>query len=251
MNDKAYFLLLGQLFATTVSASALQDLRPCTHSSPFTVETKPKYQALKLPAPLVGYCLTLASSKLQEKVCMQGSYEPEQEQQSSYFKMSYWQGSKRRLEWRSDGFLLSPADSFAVELVNVDGDNSAELVVSVMTGEGMGMGVQSADIFVIDRQKYSVSQPMPVEDYGRVSGFYGRTGQACRLLATSWDSIEDQQHGFGLYARGTWQQLKNGQWMESTALPKVSRRYLFRFQDERDKATAPLLWFLDKTAVLD
>jgi hypothetical protein len=89
--------------------------------------------------------------------------------------MSYWREAKQILEWRSEGFLMSPADTFAVELINVTGDNAAELVVSVMTSEGMGMGVQSSDIFVIDRQKNTVSAPITVEDYGRVSGFYGKS----------------------------------------------------------------------------
>lgn len=142
---------------------------------------------------------------------------------------------------------MTPADTFAVELVNLDGDNALELVVAVLTSEGMGMGVQSVDIFALDRQKLSVSQPMTVEDYGRVSGFYGRSGQACRLLATTWQSQTDDQKGDGLYAQGTWYQLKDNQWLAVKALPKISRRYLFRFQEERDKANAPLLWFLDKT----
>jgi len=183
-------------------------------------------------------------------VCMQGSYQSEKEDDGSYFKMSYWRENQRVLEWRSDGFLMSPADTFAVELVNVDGDNATELVVSVMTGEGMGMGVQSSDIFVIDRQKNSISAPISVEDYGRVSGFYGRSGQACRLLSTSWESIEDKK-GYGLYAQGTWYQLKGQQWQETKAFPSVSRRYLFRFEKEREAAKQPLLWFLDKTTELN
>ena len=211
-------------------ASPLQDLRPCTRSSPFTAEQKPAYQPLKLAAPLVGYCLPLANNS-QEKVC----------------KMSYWRDGKPLLEWRSEGFLMTPADTFAVELVNLDGDNALELVVAVLTSEGMGMGVQSVDIFALDRQKLSVSQPMTVEDYGRVSGFYGKSGQACRLLATTWQSQTDDQKGVGLYAQGTWYQIKDNQWLTVKALPKISRRYLFRFQEERDKANAPLLWFLDKT----
>ena len=52
-------------------ASPLQSLRPCTSSSPFTAQQKPAYQPLKLAAPLVGYCLTLANNS-QERVCMQG-----------------------------------------------------------------------------------------------------------------------------------------------------------------------------------
>jgi|GEM_PF-3342274 len=227
-------------------ASPLQDLRPCTRSSPFTAEQKPAYQPLKLAAPLVGYCLPLANNS-QEKVCMQGQYQPVKEDEAAYFKMSYWRDGKPLLEWRSEGFLMSPADTFTVELVNLDGDNALELVVAVLTSEGMGMGVQSVDIFAIDRQKLSVSQPMTVEDYGRVSGFYGRSGQACRLLATTWQSQTDEQKGDGLYAQGTWYQLKDNQWLTVKALPKISRRYLFRFQEERDKANAPLLWFLDKT----
>ncbi len=236
--------------SSTVQASVLHDMRPCTRSSPFTAEQKPAYQPLKLVAPLVGYCLPVAGVNL-EKVCMQGSYPASKEGEAEYFKVSYWRDAKQILEWRSDGFLMSPADSFSVELVNVDGDNALELVVTVMTGESMGMGVQSADIFVVDRQHLRVSEPMSVEDYGRVSGFYGKTGQACRLLVTSWESGEDQQKGSGLYAQGTWYQLKNTQWQPIKALPSISRRYLFRFQEERDKATAPLLWFLDKSVNLE
>jgi hypothetical protein len=231
-------------------ASPLQDLRPCTRNSPFTAQQKPAYQPLKLAAPLVGYCLPLANNS-QEKVCMQGQYQPVKEDEAAYFKMSYWRDAKQVLEWRSDGFLMSPADSFAMELVNIDGDNALELVVTVMTGESMGMGVQSTDIFVVDRQYLTVSEPISVEDYGRVSGFYGKTGQACRLLSTSWESGEDKHKGSGLYAQGTWYQLKATQWQAMKALPSVSRRYLFRFQEERDKATAPLLWFLDKSVTIE
>ena len=247
---KPYFLYIGLVLSSTVCAATLQDLRPCSHNPPFTFEYKRAYQPLKLLPPLVGYCLAIAKSP-REKVCMQGSYQNEQEDGGSYFKMSYWREAKQILEWRSEGFLMSPADSFSVELVNVDGDNALELVVTVMTGESMGMGVQSADIFVVDRQHSKVSEPMSVEDYGRVSGFYGKTGQACRLLVTSWESGEDQQKGSGLYAQGTWYQLKNTQWQPIKALPSISRRYLFRFQEERDKATAPLLWFLDKSVNLE
>ena len=134
-------------------------MRPCTRSSPFTAEQKPAYQPLKLVAPLVGYCLPVAGVNL-EKVCMQGSYPASKEREAEYFKVSYWRDAKQILEWRSDGFLMSPAESFSVELVNVDGDNALELVVTVMTGESMGMGVQSADIFVVDRQHLRVSEPM-------------------------------------------------------------------------------------------
>jgi hypothetical protein len=246
---KPYFLSIGLVFSSTVYASAVQDLRPCSHNPPFSFERKAPYEPLKLSLPLVGYCLPIANNR-QEKVCMQGSYQNEKGDDSSYFKMSYWREAKQILEWRSDGFLMSPANTFAVELMNVDGDNAAELIVSVMTSEGMGMGVQSSDIFVIDRQKNTVSAPMTVEDYGRVSGFYGHSGQACRLLSTSWQSMEDK-NGLGLYAQGTWYQLKDKQWLESTAFPKLSRRYLFRFEKERDAATQPLLWFLDKTTILN
>ncbi|MDO9177732.1 MAG: hypothetical protein Q7U16_05310 [Agitococcus sp.] len=242
---KPYFLFIGLVFSSTVCAATLQDLRPCTHNPPFGFDHKVAYQPLKLSPPLVGYCLAVAKSP-REKVCMQGSYQHEKEDEGSYFKMSYWRDSKQVLEWRSDGFLMSPADTFAVELINITGDANDELVVSVMTSEGMGMGVQSSDIFVINRQKNTVSAPMTVEDYGRVSGFYGHAGQACRLLSTSWESTEDKK-GWGLYAQGTWYQLKDRQWQETKALPKLSRRYLFRFEKEREQAKQPLLWFLDKT----
>ena len=149
---KPYFLYIGLVLSSTVCAATLQDLRPCSHNPPFTFEYKRAYQPLKLLPPLVGYCLAVAKSP-REKVCMQGSYQNEQEDDGSYFKMSYWREAKQILEWRSEGFLMSPADTFAVELINVTGDATAELVVSVMTSEGMGMGVQSSDIFVIDRQK--------------------------------------------------------------------------------------------------
>lgn len=242
---KPYFLFIGLVFSSTVCAATLQDLRPCSHNPPFSFEYKRAYQPLKLMPPLVGYCLAVAKSP-REKVCMQGSYQHEQEDEGSYFKMSYWREAKQILEWRSEGFLMSPADTFAVELINVTGDATAELVVSVMTSEGMGMGVQSSDIFVIDRQKNSVSAPMTVEDYGRVSGFYGHSGQTCHLLSTSWESTEDKK-GWGLYAQGTWYLLKDRHWQETKALPKLSRRYLFRFEKEREYAKQPLLWFLDKT----
>ena len=242
---KPYFLYIGLVLSSTVCAATLQDLRPCSHNPPFTFEYKRAYQPLKLLPPLVGYCLAVAKSP-REKVCMQGSYQNEQEDDGSYFKMSYWREAKQILEWRSEGFLMSPADTFAVELINVTGDATAELVVSVMTSEGMGMGVQSSDIFVIDRQKNTVSEPITVEDYSRVSGFYGRSDQTCHLLSTSWESTEDKK-GWGLYAQGTWFQLKDQQWLESTAFPKLSRRYLFRFEKEREQAKQPLLWFLDKT----
>ena len=242
---KPYFLYIGLVLSSTVCAATLQDLRPCSHNPPFTFEYKRAYQPLKLLPPLVGYCLAVAKSP-REKVCMQGSYQNEQEDEGSYFKMSYWRESKQVLEWRSEGFLMSPADTFAVELINVTGDATAELVVSVMTSEGMGMGVQSSDIFVIDRQKNTVSAPISVEDYGRVSGFYGQSGQACHLLSTSWESTEDKK-GWGLYAQGTWFQLKDQQWLETKSFPKLSRRYLFRFEKEREQAKQPLLWFLDKT----
>lgn len=242
---KPYFLYIGLVLSSTVCAATLQDLRPCSHNPPFTFEYKRAYQPLKLLPPLVGYCLAVAKSP-REKVCMQGSYQNEQEDDGSYFKMSYWREAKQILEWRSEGFLMSPADTFAVELINVTGDATAELVVSVMTSEGMGMGVQSSDIFVIDRQKNTVSEPITVEDYSRVSGFYGRSDQTCHLLSTSWESTEDKR-GWGLYAQGTWYQLKDRHWQETKALPKLSRRYLFRFEKEREHAKQPLLWFLDKT----
>ena len=242
---KPYFLYIGLVLSSTVCAATLQDLRPCSHNPPFTFEYKRAYQPLKLLPPLVGYCLAIAKSP-REKVCMQGSYQNEQEDGGSYFKMSYWREAKQILEWRSEGFLMSPADTFAVELINVTGDATAELVVSVMTSEGMGMGVQSSDIFVIDRQKNTVSEPITVEDYSRVSGFYGRSDQTCHLLSTSWESTEDKK-GWGLYAQGTWYQLKDRHWQETKALPKLSRRYLFRFEKEREHAKQPLLWFLDKT----
>jgi len=242
---KPYFLYIGLVLSSTVCAATLQDLRPCSHNPPFTFEYKRAYQPLKLLPPLVGYCLAVAKSP-REKVCMQGSYQNEQEDDGSYFKMSYWREAKQILEWRSEGFLMSPADTFAVELINVTGDATAELVVSVMTSEGMGMGVQSSDIFVIDRQKNTVSEPITVEDYSRVSGFYGRSDQTCHLLSTSWESTEDKK-GWGLYAQGIWYQLKDRHWQETKALPKLSRRYLFRFEKEREQAKQPLLWFLDKT----
>ena len=53
--------------------------------------------------------------------------------------------------------------------------------------------------------------------------------------------------GWGLYAQGTWFQLKDQQWLETKSFPKLSRRYLFRFEKEREQAKQPLLWFLDKT----
>ena len=242
---KPYLLFIGLAFSSTVCAATLQDLRPCSHNPPFGFEQKPAYQAIKLSPPVVGYCLAIPHNP-REKVCMQGSYEGAKDNDASYFKMSYWREAKQILEWRSDGFLMSPADTFAVELINVTGDTAAELVVSVMTSEGMGMGVQSSDIFVIDRQKNTVSAPISVEDYGRVSGFYGQSGQACHLLSTSWESTEDKK-GWGLYAQGTWFQLKDQQWLETKSFPKLSRRYLFRFEKEREQAKQPLLWFLDKT----
>ena len=242
---KPYFLYIGLVLSSTVCAATLQDLRPCSQNPPFGFDHKAAYQPLKLSPPLVGYCLAVAKSP-REKVCMQGSYQNEKEDEGSYFKMSYWRDSKQVLEWRSDGFLMSPADTFAVELINVTGDATAELVISVMTSEGMGMGVQSSDIFVIDRQKNTVSEPITVEDYSRVSGFYGRSGQTCHLLSTSWESTEDKK-GWGLYAQGIWYQLKDRHWQETKALPKLSRRYLFRFEKEREQAKQPLLWFLDKT----
>ena len=113
------------------------------------------------------------------------------------------------------------------------------------------MGVQTSDIFVLDRKKLTISAPISVEDYGRISGFYGKSGQACRLLVSTWQSHEDDKGNGGLYAEGAWYLLKDTQWLESSAWPKMSRRYLFRFQDERAAAKAPLLWFLDKTTEME
>lgn len=239
--------LLSAAYSGTLAASVLSDLRPCSKVGAFSFEPKIAYQSLKTTAPIVGNCL-LVPNKAQEKVCMQGSYQADKDNQVDYFKMSYWREGKQLVEWKSDGFLMAPAETFNVELLNIDGDADLELVVSVMTSEGMGMGVQTSDIFVLDRKKLAISAPMTVEDYGRISGFYGKSGQACRLLVSEWQSRDDDKHNSGLYAQGTWYQLKDKQWLESSAWPKVSRRYLFRFEDERAAATAPLLWFLDKTA---
>lgn len=238
-------LLLALLASNACAGSArsLTQIQTCTTTAPFSQERRLPYQAMTLTPPQAGYCLKLS---LTEKVCMQGAYQ-DKEESPDYFSLSYWQDGKKRLQWRSDGFLLSPADTFAVELMNVDADADLELVVPVMTGEGMGMGVQSADIFVVDRRKLTVSAPLSVEDYGRLSGFYRLPGQPCRLLATEWQSGVDAKRGDGLYAEGVWYELNGLQWRPSKVLPAVSRRYLFRFQDERERALRPLLWFLDKT----
>ncbi|PTQ89175.1 hypothetical protein [Agitococcus lubricus] len=248
MNLTVIFLLLGMVCSSTVCAGVLNDLRPCSKQGAFSFEQKIPYQPIALPAPVVGHCLAVPLHN-KDKVCMQGSYPSERDDQADYFKLSYWQQGKSRLTWKSDGFLMAPAETFRLEWINVDGDTSPELVVSVLTSEGMGMGVQTSDIFIIDPQTLRVSPPITVEDYGRISGFYGKSGQACRLLAAQWQSHEDAKDS-GLYAEGQWYQLKEGQWQVSSAWPKVSRRYLFRFQDQRAAATAPLLWFLDKTATI-
>ena len=249
MKLNAIILLLSATASGTLAAAVLNDLRPCSKNGAFSFEPKMAYQSLKMTAPIVGNCLVVPN-KVQEKVCMQGSFQANKDDEADYFKMSYWRDGKQLVEWKSDGFLMAPAETFNLELLNVDGDSDLELVVSVMTSEGMGMGVQSSDIFVLDRKTLMLSEPMTVEDYGRISGFYGKSGQACRLLVSTWQSHEDDKGNGGLYAEGSWYQLKDKKWLASEAWPKVIRRYLFRFQDERAAAKAPLLWFLDKTAEL-
>ena len=250
MKLKTLILLFSATVSGTLSASVLTDLRPCSKVGAFNFEQKTPYQALKTTVPIVGNCLVVPN-KPQEKVCMQGLYQAEKDNDADYFKMSYWREGKQLVEWKSDGFLMAPAETFNVELLNVDGDSDLELVVSVMTSEGMGMGVQSSDIYVLDRKDLTISVPISAEDYGRISGFYGKSGQACRLLVSTWQSHEDDKGNGGLYAEGAWYLLKDTQWLESSAWPKMSRRYLFRFQDERSAAKTPLLWFLDKTTELE
>lgn len=241
--------ITGLLLAVSAMAESLHGMQACKASPALGQYQRPAYLAMKPAAVVPGYCLSVPGVK-DEQVCMSGPYQGGGEDVQP-FRLSYRRDGKEALTWRSDGMLISPSDTFIVELIEVDdAEAGSELIVPVMTSEGMGMGVQSTDVFVVNRHRLTVSQPLSVEDYGRVSGFYRLPGRSCRLLATRWDSGEDKVRGEGLYATGAWYRLDGLNWQPEPSLPGVSRRYLFRFERERARARQPLLWFLDKSAEL-
>lgn len=116
---------------------------------------------------------------------------------------------------------------------------------------GLGLGIESWQLYVIEGS--AISRPFNVADYGLMS-FLVKTPdrKECVLLGGQFEEGSEPQRGNGSYFTAQWLEVVNGEWKPVPGLPKVHRRYLKAFEDQRyaaadKKPMLPLMWFRDPT----
>ena len=123
--------------------------------------------------------------------------------------------------------------------LNQKGDKQA--LFSVMQGQSNGMAAQSWSIWSIANGQ--VSDPVQAEDYGLISFATRPKGsQRCQLLVSNW---RPGPRG-GLFAVGRWHDVREGQFVPGKERPAITRRYLYRFEKQRDESRLtelPLRWY--------
>ena len=145
----------------------------------------------------------------------------------------------------------SPAD-FRVDVADLTGKGTKDLLVATRTGVSNGMAVQYWEVRAVVGNR--LSNPITVEDYGVMGYLTGAdTNKQCLLLATRWDNGWEPKRGYGLYLWGQWFAFNEstGEAYPVLDRPPIFRRYLYSFEKQRleeysKERPLPLLWFKDK-----
>ncbi len=186
----------------------------------------------------ISNCLTIGDTK-EDMVCMVG---PIDDQMS--YRLSYIINGSEVLTWTSPSMHMWA--SFTLESIDLDGDSEKELIVTVLETVSNGLAISYENLFVLRDKK--LIGPFALESYGSLSGLYRVPDmKGCVLLSSKWVGGSEPGRGSGMYVEGEWYILKNNMFEKVNTLPKVKRRYLYRFEAERGSDDQPLLWFKDKT----
>ncbi|MBI4680103.1 MAG: hypothetical protein HY753_02530 [Nitrospirae bacterium] len=185
----------------------------------------------------ISKCLAVDGTK-EDMVCMVGPID------QMLYKLSYIVNGSEVLTWTSSSMHMWA--SFTLESVDLDGDSNKELIVTVLETVSNGIAISYENLFVIRDGKLIGS--FALESYGSLSGLYRVPDmKGCVILSSKWVGGSEPGRGGGMYVEGEWYILINDVFEKVNTLPKVKRRYLYRFEAERGSNDQPLLWFKDKT----
>ena len=236
-------IILSFIFVSYVHANNVIDSITKCHDS--KTIWKDKYieinQKVKLMDGTEGIsnCLAVDGTKKdKDMVCMVGPID------DMLYKMSYVVNGSEVLSWTSPSMPMWAL--FTLESIDLDGDNSKELIVTVLGTVSNGIAISYENLFVLRDRK--LIGPFALESYGSLSGLYRVPDmKGCVILSSKWVWDSEPGRGGGMYVEGEWYILKNDVFEKVKTLPKVKRRYLYRFEAERGSNDQPLLWFKDKT----
>jgi hypothetical protein len=187
----------------------------------------------------ISRCLTVDDIK-EDMVCMVGPIDKDE----MLYKLSYIVNGSEVLNWTSPSMPMWAL--FALESIDLDGDNNKELIVTVLRTVSNGIAISYENLYVLRDKK--LIGPFALESYGSLSGLYRLPDmKGCVLLSSKWVGGSEPGRGDGMYVEGEWYILKNDVFEKVNTLPKVKRRYLYRFKAEQGSNDQPLLWFKDKT----
>jgi hypothetical protein len=155
--------------------------------------------------------------------------------------------------WPGSSYLGETYD-FQVLRGDLDGDRRPELIVANHDSTSAGMGVSRWTIFIFaDTDFRSFNSPLSfgVEEYGAF-GTFVTAGRGVNILTTRWMERKGKgKRGTGLYLVGQWWRYRSGQLFPLPNHPRVARRYLASFEQERlrtlTSAQIPQQWFNNPT----
>ncbi|HET6978479.1 MAG TPA: hypothetical protein VFI24_19265 [Pyrinomonadaceae bacterium] len=156
--------------------------------------------------------------------------------------------------WPGTTYLGETSD-FEVLTGDLNNDRKPELIVANHDGTSNGLGVDYWTIFIFpDTEFRHVTDPLTfsVEEYGSF-GTFVTSGDRVNILTTKWVSNKDPKgkRGWGLYLVGQWWRYQSGELRPSLDRPIIARRYLFRFENERNETVKrdriPFQWLEDRS----
>ena len=228
---KTVFSVLAlALVSTTLCAQA--------HAMPWKDDglcgsTLPKFESAEVQAcQTEAYC---SSIDPQTRVCACSD-------QSEKVQLTVEYRGKLVKTWATDVTPVSfGPDALRIDEFGLNQKGEKQALFAVMQGQSNGMAIQSWSIWSIANGQ--VSDPVPAEDYGLISFATRPKGsQRCQLLVSNW---RPGPRG-GLFAVGRWHDVHEGQFAPGKERPAMTRRYLYRFEKQRDehrRTELPLRWY--------
>jgi hypothetical protein len=154
--------------------------------------------------------------------------------------------------WEGRSELVPPVspDDLEVRSGDLDGDGVEDFVVSVMQTISNGMAVRYDDVFILNgRDPSRHTRAIEVEDFPMFGGVtHSKVDKRLRFLETRWISGSEPKRGGGLYMVGRWMRYDGTDLHPDPVRPIVCRRYLYNFENERNRANEKdqsIRWFAD------
>lgn len=198
---------------------------------------------------VASFCTTLPDGR---KLC---GCTPKNSEDITRFTLSPAAGGKtggKPLTWEMES-KSSEFELTSLVLVPLTPGNAAggRLLFGARQWTGLGMGIESWQLYVIEGS--AISKPIKIDDYGLMSFLIKAPDRnECVLLGGQFEEGSEPQRGNGSYFTAQWLEVVKGEWQPVPGLPKVHRRYLKAFEDQRftaadKKPMLPLMWFRDPT----